>query len=111
MKNNMDQRFESVDQKFDHVDQRFDSVDQRFESVDQRFDHVDQRFDRVEEQISKLGALDHSDIENVARQVEKLVVGQESIKADINTLLNSIDLISGKTFRLEQDVRELKKAK
>jgi len=65
----------------------------------------------VEEQISKLGALDRSDIENVARQVEKLVVGQESIKTDINTLLNSVDLISGKTFRLEQDVRELKKAK
>jgi Predicted phosphatase homologous to the C-terminal domain of histone macroH2A1 len=100
-----------VDQRFESMDQRFDLVDQRFGSVDQRFDTIDQRFDSVEEQISKLGALDRSDIENVARQVEKLVVGQESIKTDINTLLNSVDLISGKTFRLEQDVRELKKAK
>jgi len=100
-----------MDQRFESMDQRFDLVDQRFGSVDQRFDTIDQRFDSVEEQISKLGALDRSDIENVARQVEKLVVGQESIKTDINTLLNSVDLISGKTFRLEQDVRELKKAK
>ena len=74
-----------------------------------------ERFDRVDEQIAKLGALDHSDIEQVARQVEQLVVGQESFRTETRNTLEKmqydINYLVRKTSTHDDDIIQLKKAK
>ncbi len=73
-----------------------------------------ERFDSVDEQIAKLGAFDHSDIEQVARQVEQLIVGQESFRTDTkNTLVKiqtDMNYLVRKTSTLDDDIIQLKKA-
>ena len=83
----IDEQFDRIAERFERIDGQFDRIDDRFDHVDEQFDRVDERFDLVEEQIAKLGALDHGDIEKVARQVEQLVLGQESLQDDMDYLL------------------------
>jgi predicted phage gp36 major capsid-like protein len=75
----------------------------------------DERFDSLEEQIAKLGALDRSDIENVARQAEKLMVGQESFRTETRNTLEKmqfdINYLVRKTSTHDDDIMQLKKAK
>ena len=75
----------------------------------------DERFNRLDEQITKLGALDQSDIEKVARQVEQLVIGQESFRTETKNTLEKmqydISYLVRKTSTPDDDIIQLKKAK
>ena len=83
--------------------------------IKKKLEFHDERFDRLDAQIIKLGAVDQSDIEKVARQVEQLVVGMESFQTETkNTLENmqyDINYLVRKSSTHDDDIIQLKKAK
>ena len=82
------------------IKEKLEEHDKRFDDHDKRFDDHDKRFNNLE----KLALQHHEELEKVAKQVEKLVVGQERLQHDVNFLLR-------KTSEHDEDIIQLKKAK
>ena len=107
--------FKDVKNEFKDVKNEFKDVKNELAVVKEKLEVHDKRFDRIDEQITKLGAFDQSDIEKVARQVEQLVVGQESFRTETRNTLermqNDINYLVRKTSTHDDDIIQLKKAK
>lgn len=50
----MDQRLGTMDQRLDTIDQRFDTVDRKLEAMDQRFEKNERKLNAVYEQTANL---------------------------------------------------------
>ncbi len=107
--------FKDVKNEFKDVKNEFKDVKNELAVVKEKLEVHDKRFDRIDEQITKLGAFDQSDIEKVARQVEQLVVGQESFRTETRNTLermqNDINYLVRKTSTHDDDIIQLKKAR